>query len=254
MKLFPPLGALLCTLLLSLSVAYGQFSAIKVAQIKIEHLGPPSVSDELVRSNVRVKTGDTYQSPLALQTAVDDDVRNLYTTGFFYNIRVGQTNTPDGLVLTYLVQGKPRLTEIKFHGNTKYSDAKLRRKLTSKEGEPLDERKLFTDSQEIQKMYQKAGYPRTEVKYVLNLEEQVGRGTATFEIAESQKVKITDVQFVGTKAFKQSKLRKVIKTRRHWFLSWITGSGYLKDEEFEEDHEKLATFYRDHGYIDFEIK
>ena len=244
----------LLLLFVLLPQAFGQFGSVKVVEIKIQHVGPPSVSDELVRSNVRVKVGDSYQSPLALQTAVDDDVRNLYGTGFFYNIRVSQTNISDGVVLTYIVQGKPRLTEIKFHGNKKYSDSKLRRKLTSKAGEPLNEQKLFTDSQEIQKTYQKAGYPRTEVKYVLNLDEAAGRGTATFEITESPKVKIVEVEFVGAKAFKQRKLRKVVKTRRHWMFSWITGSGYLKDEEFEEDRERLATFYRDHGYIDFEIK
>ena len=37
-------------------------------------------------------------------------------------------------------------------------------------------------------------------------------------------------------------------------FSWLTGSGVLKDEQFEEDKEKLAEFYRDEGYIDFEIK
>src|SRR5262249_24895837 len=60
--------------------------------------------------------------------------------------------------------------------------------------------------------------------------------------------------FVGSKAFPQKKLRKVIKTRRRWMFSWITGSGVLKDEQFDEDKDKLAEFYRDEGYIDFEIK
>src|SRR5262249_43849587 len=185
---------------------------------------------------------------------VDDDVRNLYQTGFFYNIRVGAENTPAGVVLTYAVQAKPRLVEIRFQGNVKFSDAKLRKKLTSKIGEPLDERKLFTDTQEIQKSYQKSGYPRTEVKYVLSIDENAGRGTATFEIKESKKVKIVEVQFLGAQAFPQKKLRKQVKTRKHWMFSWLTGHGFLKDDDFEEDHERLVDFYRDHGYIDFEIK
>ena len=103
-------------------------------------------------------------------------------------------------------------------------------------------------------MYQKSGYPLTQVKYVLNIDENSGRGTATFEITESPKVKIIEVDFVGAKAYPQKKLRKVIKTRKHWMFSWITSSGVLKDEQFEEDQEKLKDYYRDHGYIDFEIK
>jgi outer membrane protein insertion porin family len=229
--------------------ASAQFTEGKVAKIEIKHVGPQSVSDELIRSNIRVKVGDPY-----LRAAVDDDVKNLYATGFFYNIRVAEEMKPDGVWLTYVVQGNPRLTEIRFQGNKKFSEAKLRKKLSSKVAEPLDERKLFTDSQEMYKMYQKAGYPNTDVKYVLNIDENAGRGTATFEIKESPKIKIKDIEFVGATAFKQSKLRKEIKTRRHWMFSWLTSGGFLKDEQFQEDKEKLAEFYRDHGYIDFEIK
>src|SRR6266446_5652126 len=227
-----------------------QISETKVAKIEIKHVGPAAVSDELIRANIRVKVGDEY-----LRTKLDDDVRNLYATGLFYNIRVAPPETtPEGVVLTYVVQGKPRLTEINFHGNKRFSDSKLRKKLSSKVGEPLDERKLFTDSQEIQKMYQKSGYPRTEVKPVSSVIEESGRATATFEITESPKVKIVRVEFVGAKAFSQRKLRKVVKTRKHWMFSWITGSGFLKDEQFEDDQEKLREFFRDNGYIDFEIK
>src|SRR3989475_6756073 len=247
----PPLR--LCGLVLFfalLTPARGQFSSAKISKIDIKHVGPASVSDEFIRANIRVKVGDPY-----LRAGIDDDVRNLYATGLFYNIRVAPPEvTPNGVVLTYVVQGKPRLTEIQFRGNKRFSDAKLRKKLSSKIGEPLDERKLFTDGQEIQKMYQKAGYPRTEVKPVSSVIEESGRATATFEITESPKVKIIRVEFVGAKAFSQRKLRKVIKTRKHWMFSWITGSGFLKDEQFEDDQEKLREFFRDDGYIDFEIK
>ena len=55
----------------------------KVQKIEIRHVGPPAASDELIRANIRVKVGDTYT-----RTGVDDDVRTLYSTGLFYNIRV----------------------------------------------------------------------------------------------------------------------------------------------------------------------
>jgi outer membrane protein insertion porin family len=241
-------GAWLLFLLL-LPAAWGQFAPLKIYRIDIKHVGPPATSDELVRSNLRVKVGDLY-----LRAAVDDDVRNLYATGFFYNIQVLADNTSDGVIVTYKVQGKPRLTAINFTGNTKFKSSKLLKKISSKPDEPLDERKLFTDTQDLQKLYQKKGYPRTQVKYVLNIDENAGRGTATFQITESPKVKILEVDFVGAKAFPEKKLRKVIKTRNRWWLSWLTGSGIFKDDQFEEDKEKLTQFYREKGYIDFEIK
>ncbi|MDB6121900.1 MAG: outer membrane protein [Pedosphaera sp.] len=222
----------------------------KVAQIVVTNVGPAVVSEDLVRANIHVKVGDPY-----VRTSVDDDVKNLYATGFFYNIQVLDKLTDQGVVLTYILQGKLRLTSIKFEGNTKYSVTKLMKKVTSKIGEPLDERKLFSDSQEIQKMYQKSGYPRTTVKYVINnYDEAAGRASVTFEIQESPKIKIVEVDFTGANAFTQKRLRKVIKTRKHWLFSWITRSGIFKEDQFDEDKEKLADFYRNKGYIDFEIK
>ena len=250
---------LLCALL---PAARGQLSSARISKIEIKHVGPPAVSDEMVRSNIRVKVGDPFRP-----AAVDEDVRSLYGTGMFYNIRISEETTSEGVGLTYVVQGKPRLTDVKFQGNTKFSAGKLRKKLTSKVGEPLNEQKLFTDSQEIQKLYQKSGYPRTQVNAVPNIDENAGRATATFVITETPKVKIVKVDFVGAQAFplkvgffeklfhpSRVGLRKTIKTRRHWMLSWLTGSGYLKDEQFEEDQEKLKEFYREKGYIDFDIK
>lgn len=220
-----------------------------VEKIIIKHIGPPAVSDELIRANIRIKEGDAYS-----QVSLDDDVRNLYGTGYFYNVRVGQETSPTGLTLTYAVQGKPVLTEVRFTGNKKYSFNKLRKKVTSKPGEPLDERKLFNDSQEILKMYQKAGLQKTKVEPHPSINENLGKGTVTFEITEAPKVRIADVVFDHATQFKQSKLRRAIKTRRWWMFSWLTGSGKLKDEEFEEDKEKLHEFYAEKGYIDFDLK
>ncbi|HVM50933.1 MAG TPA: outer membrane protein assembly factor BamA [Candidatus Acidoferrum sp.] len=248
MKLSPRLCGV-CLLLACLPMMLAQTSSLKIARIDIKQVGPPAASEELIRGNLRVKPGDIY-----LPTAVDEDVRNLYETGLFYNIHVAASNSASGLILTYTLMGKPRLMDIKFHGNTKFSNAKLKAKLTSKVGEPLDERKLFNDAQEIQKLYQKKGYPNTEVKAVSSVIEESGRATATFEITESPKIKIIQVDFVGAKAFPEKKLRKVVKTRKHWMFSWITGHGFLKDEQLQEDKDKLAEFYRDKGYIDFELK
>jgi outer membrane protein insertion porin family len=249
----------LCGILLALAwllPARGQESGEKIAKVEIHHIGPAAASDELILANIRVKVGDQYKP-----ASVDEDVRNLYATGFFYNVRIARTNTGEGLVLTYLVQGNPRLTDIKFEGNTKFSESKLRKTITSKTGEPFSERKLFTDAQEIRTLYEKKGYQRTDVQYTFSIDPNAGRATATFNIKESPKVKIIGVEFVGAQAFPEARLRKVIKTRKHWMFSWLTGSGRLKEDQLEEDREKLADFYRngsgkpgEGGYLDFEIK
>jgi outer membrane protein insertion porin family len=222
----------------------------KVDRVDIKYVGPASVSEQFIRSNIRVKAGDTY-----LPTATDNDIHTLYATGQFYNIRIAVDQAADGgLNLTYIVQVKPRLTDIQIVGNKKMRASKIRKKITVKVGQPLDEEKLFTDSQAIQQLYEKSGYPGTTVKYVVNIDEAAGRGTATFEIKEGQKIKITQIEFVGAAAFSQRELRHQIKTRRRWMFSWLTGSDLFKKDQFEDDKDALADFYMSHGYLDFEIK
>jgi outer membrane protein insertion porin family len=243
-------GGILVVLLLAWLPAARAQSEFKVAKIIITNVGPSSVNEALIRANIHVKAGDPY-----IRSSVDTDVRNLYETGFFANIQVTDQVTDQGVILTYILQGKLRLAGLNFQGNTKFSNAKLQKKMTSKVGDPVNEVKLFGDEQEIQKLYEKSGYTHTTVKYVLNnIDETLGRASVTFEIKETPKIKIVEVDFSGARAFTQKKLRHVIKTRKHWMFSWLTRSGIFKDDQFEEDKEKLADFYRSAGYIDFEIK
>lgn len=67
-------------------------------------------------------------------------------------------------------------------------------------------------------------------------------------------MKIVDIQFAGAAAFTEKELAKQLKTKEKWFFSWLTGTDKFKDEQFEDDKERLAEFYRNKGYLDFEIK
>ncbi|MBC8001214.1 MAG: outer membrane protein assembly factor BamA, partial [Opitutaceae bacterium] len=198
---------------------------------------------------IRVKEGEPY-----MPISVDDDVRNLYSTGYFKNIRVDEKVVEGGIDLIYVLQGKLLLTDVKVIGNKELSSTKLRKKITSKVGEPLDEQKLFMDAQAMQKQYQTSGYQNTKVEAKVTPDENTGRGVATFEITESPKVKIEIINFEGAHVFTEKKLRKQIKTKRRWWMSWLTGSGVLKDDQFEDDKTALEEFYQSLGYIDFEIK
>ncbi|HEY5345792.1 MAG TPA: outer membrane protein assembly factor BamA [Verrucomicrobiae bacterium] len=232
------------------TAAWAQSIGTKITRVDIKFIGPASVSEALIRDNIKLKAGDNY-----IPGGTQDDVHSLYATGQFYNIRISVDSADDGgVILTYIVQVRPRITEIKIEGNDKLSNSKLKKKVTVKVGDPLDEQKIFTDVQEMKKLYEKSGYSDTKVKYVLNIDEATGHGTVTYQIQESPKVKIILVTFLGAEAFTQKELRKEIKTRAHWMWSWLTGSGYFQQDEFDGDTDKLTDFYHSHGYLDFEVK
>src|SRR5271170_5786317 len=124
-------------------VVWSQTTGPKIDRVDIKFVGPASVSEQFIRSNIRVKAGDIY-----FPNSTQDDVHSLYGTGQSYNIRVTADQADDGgVILTFIVQARPRIIGIKFDGNKKLSDSKLKKKVTVKVGEPLDAQKLFTDVQ-----------------------------------------------------------------------------------------------------------
>jgi outer membrane protein insertion porin family len=143
-------------------------TTLTVEKIEIRHVGPPAVSDELIRANIRVKPGEPY-SP----AATDDDVRTLKGTGYFRNVRVDADRTPTGMKLIYVVQGQPTLTDIRVEGNSRISTKSLMKKVTSKVGEPMNDYKLFKDAQEMQKVYEKKGYAGTKVTVTDTINESL---------------------------------------------------------------------------------
>ena len=251
MKTPIPLALLLWVLLLACPAAlHAQTPQSRISKIVIRHVGPPAVSDEFIRENIRSKAGEVFA-----RATVDEDVKSLWATGYFFKVLSDVESTPDGLILTFRVQGKPILTDIKIVGNKLMKLKKLKKKITSKEGQPLDERKIFDDALAMKEVYEKAGYKKTTVQAQPPvIDEAAGRGSVTFEIHETPKVRVTDVVFVNAKAFTQKELRKVLKTRRHWMFSWLTGTGVLKEDEFEDDQTKLIEHYQSKGYIDFSIQ
>ncbi|HEX7619070.1 MAG TPA: POTRA domain-containing protein, partial [Verrucomicrobiae bacterium] len=118
-------------------VAWPQTAGPKVDRVDIQYVGPTNVSQQFIRSNIRLKAGDLYRPSLS-----EDDVHSLYGTSQFYNIRVSVDPADDGgVVVSYIVQARLRITDIKITGNKKVSDSKIRKKITVKAGEPLDEQK-----------------------------------------------------------------------------------------------------------------
>jgi RNA polymerase sigma factor (sigma-70 family) len=150
-----------------------------VAGLDIKYVGPAAVNEEAVRTNIWTRVGDLFES-----ATVDDDVRRLNATGLFRNIRVADQAQDRGRSLTYVVQCKPRLGDIKFAGSAKFKDAQLLEQISSKVGQAVDDRNLSDDGERIRSIYEQAGFKSPGVKYAFDLDEPSGLGTVTFEITE----------------------------------------------------------------------
>ena len=244
-------------LLLSGDPVHGQIAgpipkASPVQKITLQHIGQAAASDALIHANIRLKLGDPYS-----RKASDDDIHNLRNTGFFENVYVTEKQVAGGVEVTYTLVGKPVVTELLFEGNTggrKFRESKLRKKIRSRTGETLSRPRIFSDTRAILKEYQKGGYHQAKVEYEVRHDEALGQATVVFQIDPGKKVKIDNIVFESAVAFSQRELRKVFKTRKRWWMSWLTGSGKFESDQWDEDLEMLTQFYQDEGYIDFKVR
>ncbi|HVU23627.1 MAG TPA: outer membrane protein assembly factor BamA, partial [Opitutus sp.] len=228
----------------------GQPEAVyKVGTITIKFVGAAVVSEQVVRANMQVKEGGDLDDAM-----LDRDIRSLYKTGLFEFIEIKrQQVSPDVFNLVVEVTPKFRVLAVKFEGNKKVRTHRLEKEVKSRPNTALDERQVKEDSEKIREYYQKAGYNQVSVSYTIDRDRATSFGTVIFKVHEGERVKIAGVRFAGNEHVKAKHLRHEMETKKWWMFSWLLGTGRFKDDEFEDDLDKLRDYYRERGYLDVQI-
>ena len=223
--------------------------APRIGAIAIKFGGISNVSEQVVRANMALREGNDLD-----EAVIDRDIRSLYKTGLFEFIEVKRENTPNnGVNLLIEVTPKYRVLAIKYAGNKNYKESRLKKEIKSTPNGALDERQAKDDAAKIYEFYQKNGYNQAQVTYTVDRNKSTGFGTITFKIQEGPKVRISGIKFVGNDHIKASRLKKPMETATWHMFSWLTGGGRFKDDQFEEDLDKVRDFYKEQGYLDVEI-
>ena len=221
----------------------------KVGTITVKFVGTASVNEQLVRANIQVREGGDLD-----ETMLDRDIRALYKTGLFEFIEIKrETVNARTFNLTIEVTPKYRVLAIKFVGNKQVKTRRLEHEVKTSPNTALDERQVKEDSEKLKEYYQGQGFNQVSVSYTIARDRATGLGTITFKIREGAKVKILAVNFAGNAHIRSKALRKVMETKKWWIFSWLTDTGRYKDDDFQDDLDKLRDYYREHGYLDVEI-
>jgi outer membrane protein insertion porin family len=220
-----------------------------VREIDIQYIGPKTVAKSVILSNMRTTVGETYSA-----SSVEEDVRNLYATGFFTNLAIKDEPLGDGVKVNVVVQPKPLVKEIIVTGASKIKESRLRKEIKSKVGTPLSEQQISTDTDKIKEFYLNKGYSQAQVSYKIDTNEEFGRSVVTFIISEGDRDYVTGVDFIGNAHLTSKELQKIMKTKKKDWLSFINKSGIYKEDVFKTDLDDLRAYYNSKGYIDMEVK
>jgi outer membrane protein insertion porin family len=226
---------------LARNIANKLFQRMEVEEIKVT--GNRRIETDAILAVIKTRAGDVY-SPKGLS----DDLKAVYATGYFEDIRVESEDGPKGKIVSFQVEEKPTIKNISFKGNGAIKDEKLLEALDIKSGSILNINDVRKNIQRIEVAYKEKKYNNVKVTYKTN-ELQDNLVDLVFIIEEGEKVQIKEISLVGNKAFPEKKLKKIMKTKVKGFFSWITSAGEYNTDILNQDMALLSAFYHNSGYI-----
>jgi outer membrane protein insertion porin family len=221
-----------------------------VRSIDVEYTGPATVSKERILAQLRTGVGKPYSDAV-----VEQDIRQLYSTGAIRNVRIFAQPEGDGVRVTVAVQTRSVVREIEIDGAQSVSAKRLRKEITLKINSPVNEEELEKSRQKISDMYKGRGFNDVTVQFRVDpIEERRGTSRIIYTINEGIKGAVRSVRFEGNQHFSDKTLRKQMKTRGKTFFAFIDKSGRLDEVQLQQDLDSVKEFYQNHGYIDVEVK
>ena len=231
-----------------LTAAY--LSAQEINSVVFQQEGSYRFGKDILNFNVQSRKGSPYDEQI-----VNEDIKRLYNTGFFADIRSETKKRSDGNVdLIFHVKPKDIVRAVIFEGNEKFESKKLAECVTLTIGAPLNDKRLSETIAALREFYTKEGLNDVVINYV-PVKHIDGGVSVTFKIKENLKVKINSVAFEGGKAFKASDLADKIVNQKSMF-SWVPllNLGLLNKRELDNDIVRLREAYWEKGYLDFRVK
>ena len=208
----------------------------------LEVTGNVTLTRAEVLSVVRARSGQPYNT----QT-VNSDIDRIGRLGAvaraYENARVENGR----VFLTYVVEEKNLVRSIAFNGNKKLKDGTLRKELSFKRGDYLDDFAARAGVDMMKEKYKKKGFPW--VRITLD-EAGLMFGQVAYLIEEGPRPKIKKVSFVGNESLGSRQLQKTIKTKKRKALFF---SVYFSPEQLKEDTDKLLEIYQRKSFLDADI-
>ena len=252
MNYFKYFFCLFCGFLSANSVfSQNSANARVISSIAIEIFGPQTVGKSYIRQNLQVETGMTYEA-----LAIDKSIHNLMDTGTINDVKVyinPKKSNEDSVSLVFQIRTKPRIAEIRFVGNEKLSDKKLKGSILQRVGDLMSEPNLKKDQETVESLYLEKGYWNSRVISRVETNKDGEGVLVIFDIVENDKRKIRRVEFLGNKNLPSGDLLDEMETAPWRFWRFWSNRSKYRPEILEEDIERLLLLYSDRGFLEASI-
>jgi outer membrane protein insertion porin family len=180
-----------------------------------------------------------------------DDIRAIYSTGFFEDVVVDLSDTASGKVLTFIVKEKPFIKKVSIKGASELKEERVREALTVKERDVLDMAVLGENAERIKRLYAEEGFHTAEVRPVV--EPDGVEAEVAFEIDEGPEAEVRRITVIGNSFFSEREIEGAMSTAETGVFSFLTGSGRFNEFAFEGDLAQIIGKYYDNGFVHAEV-
>lgn len=213
----------------------------------IDVRGNEILDDDVVLMRLKIQPGDVYDP-----SAVNTELKSLYELGYFDDIAIVLEDTADGKRLIVNVKEKPLISAISVEGAQELDADNLLAAIATKTGAVLNPRVLADDMGKIRELYRKDGFYNAEIDYTLT-QADAKRARLNIIVKEGSKLYVTDIVIQGAQQLKASDLKKELALTERGMLSWITGSGVLREEILDRDAAALEAYYGNRGFLNVRV-
>ncbi|MEZ5779699.1 MAG: outer membrane protein assembly factor BamA [Paracoccaceae bacterium] len=213
-----------------------------------------SFSQVLVEGNERIETATIVKfagisrGESVTEAGLNDAVQRLVASGLFKSVDV----VPSGGTLIIRVVENPTINLVNIEGNRRIKDEDLAKVIQSQSRRVYSPAQAEADAAAITKAYSDAGRLAARVEPRV-IDRGDNRVDLVFEVREGRVTEVERLSFTGNRAFSDRRLRQVLETKQAGFLRQIIQRDTYVADRIEFDKSLLTDFYRERGYIDFQV-
>ncbi len=217
---------------------------------KIEIVGNDRVTRETVLYYLSSSEGSIYD-----ENALKRDLRVLWSTGFFSNIRIEQEDGSTGKIVKIIVEENPIIRSITYKTGKKVKENDIIDKLKEEDEYILpysyyNPYKIQKIKKTIEDLLIEKGLPSGKIE-VKTSKKGSNEFELVFNIDEGPRMKVGAVEFEGKPKLLNSTLKAAMKeNKEHSLISRITGKDIFKENKLNEDLEKIRKKLQEAGYME----
>ncbi|MFZ5475631.1 MAG: outer membrane protein assembly factor BamA [Myxococcota bacterium] len=233
---------------LVVAVAYADAPAPAEGTVaRVEVVGLRRVEEAAILDAILLRGGEQLE-----EWKVRRDLRAVWATGFVDDVVVEKLDTPDGVVVRFVVKEKPAVREVRIAGNKKIKEDDLEEVVDIEAFTVPSDARIQQNAKALKDKYVEKGFFLAEVKPVL---KPVGDDLAelTFQITENRKVVVQRIDITGNEEVPDRKIKKFMQTKAGGIAPWLTSSGTFLQENLDNDVYVIRSVYLEEGYVDAQV-